>query len=432
MKFFLKISIIIVFVFLLANCDKNDEMEQISTDAPCFSLSVKDIGPVSVSIQISHTGSNRDEYYTYLDVKPQNNVDLLIDSLLSHTVELDKLDQRKRVVTVNYLLPETNYRFIVFSVDENNHLYGTPCSITFTTSDVDIDMSIEPSWQINWIGEAFHDGEYYTHVQVKCDNISEPFYSCLVSDSVFNKLDQDIARIALYKLSEAAHEAHDNGFDNILAGNMISHVSSDNWFYRSPGYFYFMVIGVDEKGMPSGKYNISKREVIDAYTMLPDYEQFLGKWRLTDKAGVTANINVIAEYINRSYKVEGWANKNLPITIFFDCADAVSKISMQRHTIAQNIAFTNNQDNSSFLGDLRLEAWYINSSGKKNRAETSTSKLATCIASSKDRYVIDASFYNTGLEDSDSGLYYAILVNGIYRSALENSFYTFPITLNRR
>lgn len=426
-----RINIIFLWsiVFCFFGCKDNGQTEYINTNAPYFTLSVKGLNPFTANIEISHTGSNRDRYFVYVNESLAADMNSVVDSLLNCLESLVEYNQRKRIISLDNLVPNSSYYLYVFSVDEDNHLYGMSNSIFFTTPDVDIDMTLEPSWKINWLGEVLHCDDYWTQVDVRCTNISEPFYCCLVPDSIFCKYNGNISQVAYYEILKAHKEAHEKGYENFF--DMLAHVSISAWYQRDPGFYYFMVIGVDDEGLPSGKYRISERKQIDEYTMLPAYKQLLGKWLLSDNSGESAIITITAKKNNKTYNVKGWAKTNWPLVFNYDSSDDVSKISIHRQRVATDITFVSNQDLDSFVGNLNLEAWFVNSSGNKQRATTDSHKLAYCVNSSPNSYTIDASFHYIGLEESDYGLYYSIVVDGEHYSSLTHSLYTFPIKLRR-
>lgn len=414
---------------LLTGCQSDDiKINQLSQ----FDIAVTELTESHVSLTISHDGSNRDAYYgIYFQGGEALANDYLSSYFKNNTAEKIKdqaWNQRKRFVTKAGLMPKTEYTFVVFALDTLGKWTGVMASCSFSTRAIPDSLVFqeEPTWKLDWFGETIHENDYWTRIDktVLADTMKQSSYMCLIPKSIIQRY-KDIRKVIYWALGEKRQELNDENVDWHTL-HMVAKGSTHCYFQREEGDYYAMAIGIEKDGSPTGLYAISDAHRIDEYTPLDTYADLIGSWRLTDAEGLSQTVEIKKHKVNKSLSIVGWAGRQWPVILTFNPNNNYP-FTLSLQCVVNNLSITSS--NHDFIGDVYLLGWYLNSNGVTKWADDFT-ELAYCYKSNS-RYRIVKAFRYTNLPDTQYGLYYGVAENGSFAGALNNSSYTFPITLVR-
>ena len=86
-------------------------------------------------------------------------------------------NQKKRVIKLSELMPETKYTCIVYGVGENDDVVGVPCSAVFKTSSSSIEFSVNPQWELTYQGQSKYDGRTYSKICIDVEgDVAELYF----------------------------------------------------------------------------------------------------------------------------------------------------------------------------------------------------------------------------------------------------------------
>lgn len=421
--------ILLVCFFGLMSCHPEEPF--VRTGDIVFHIDTLSSSPMSVSLCITHNGSNRDLYYGLLteDSIRDNTayVRAYINSVGSDELVKNAWNQRKRVEKLNGLIPSVPYHFIVFAFDSAANLISEPACVDIQTQS---DMQFEPNsdWRIVWKGEVLHKKDYWTQVTVTFNNPladSDLFYAGLISVEQFNKCG-DIKMAIYWLLNKAQKEMGQGDWYSKIAS-----IGRECYFQRTEGDYYVLLIGVKPDGSPTGQYAISEKHHIDEYTALFEYKSLIGLWTLYDATGNEHTISIQKNIVNKSLSITGWAGKQWPVIVQYD-PNANIPFTIDGQRVAEKKSFTSS-DGKDFLADVYLWGWYMKTDGSTYRM-TDRTEFAYVKKQSDDCYFIDKAFFYNGTDISAFGFRYYLMDCSDNKVAgwVEGSTYTYPITLKRK
>lgn len=417
-------------LFSLMSCHQEEPF--VRTGDIVFHIDTLSSSPMSVSLCITHNGSNRDLYYGLLTEDSISNytayVRAYIDSAGSAELVKNAWNQRKRVEKLNGLIPSVPYHFIVFAFDSAANLISEPACVDIQTqSNVQFERNLD--WRIEWKGEDYYEKSYWTWVRVFFDKpLTDPVYVSLISVEQSNKCG-DIKRAIYWLLNEAQNKMEQG--EDWYSNTSISRTNIEYHFQRTEGDYYVLLIGVKPDGSPTGQYAISEKNHIGEYTALFEYKSLIGLWTLYDATGNEQTISIQKNIVNKSLSITGWAGKQWPVIVQYD-PNANIPFTIDGQRVAEKKSFTSS-DGKDFLADVYLWGWYMKTDGSTYRM-TDRTEFAYVKKQSDDCYFIDKAFFYNGTDISAFGFRYYLMDCSDNKVAgwVEGSTYTYPITLKRK
>lgn len=416
-------------LFSLMSCHQEEPF--VRTGDIVFHIDTLSSSPMSVSLCITHNGSNRDLYYGLLTEDSIRDytayVRAYIDSAGSAELVKNAWNQRKRVEKLNGLIPSVPYHFIVFAFDSAANLISEPACVDIQTQS-NVQFERNPDWRIEWKGETLYKNDYWTQVTVTFDNPladSDLFYAGLISVEQFNKCGN--IKMAIYWLLNKAQKEMGQGDWY----SKIASIGRECYFQRTEGDYYVLLIGVKPDGSPTGQYAISEKNTIREYTALFEYKSLIGLWTLYDATGNEHTISIQKNIVNKSLSITGWAGKQWPVIVQYD-PNANIPFTIDGQRVAEKKSFTSS-DGKDFLADVYLWGWYMKTDGSTYRM-TDRTEFAYVKKQSDDCYFIDKAFFYNGTDISAFGFRYYLMDCSDNKVAgwVEGSTYTYPITIKRK
>ena len=138
------------------------------------------------SLIVSHDGADRDTYYGFATKDLDSDVNVAVNrevsELTKKNVDYSEIVKSGayRVTYVNGLESSTLYRYIVFGLNEDGTVYGTPGECTFTT-----DRGL-PVFGLSIIGSPMHDA---VNLNVSTTGLDDETWYCFASTDLTTSLE---------------------------------------------------------------------------------------------------------------------------------------------------------------------------------------------------------------------------------------------------
>lgn len=278
------LTILIGLIAILISC----KQEKLCKDVK-FSIHVNDVKNSQATITITHTGTNRDQYYVLLIDDLIEDVNSFINDFIIKSdrtvVEEHIYNQRKKVITYTRLLPNRDYTVIAFCIDDSGNIKGIPENITFTTQF--LSLANMEDWQIIYLSDTIYRASYCSQFQIDINASFEHILCEVIDADTYNN--KNLISI-LVDIIETYHASGKNPID--YAHHISQDMKYNHYCQLSQGDYYFLLIGLTPEGDISGHYAVSDCIHIEEYPPLPIRYSIIGGWQIQDARGNTKDILV--------------------------------------------------------------------------------------------------------------------------------------------
>ncbi len=421
-----------IFLFcllLMVGCDKEEECPELR-----FSLSLTETRAFSTTVTVTHNGTNRNRYYAF--VVPGNIININIEiqkhsgDVSNGKISNEAFDQKKRVVLFNGLRPDTQYTCIVYGVDDNGGVVGTPCSLQFSTESSSVEFVVNPKWELKYIGQDKYDGKTYSRIDVNVKGDAEERYFICVYDSATIAHYQDISDLLLYAYKDFCSEH--NEFDNEffwIEDKFVRTQSTCYYRYLFKGQYQAFAIGIDTNGEPTGHYACSAFINFEQYELEPGYGELLGNWEFSDIEGNKMFFTLSEKWANSSFTMSDFGNAKCPVTINYAPTSAYCLTIPGQSVLGQHWG----EDDVKIM---TLRPWYLNKDDQfRIYTALNVSILARCKKKNIDGTYTFTNGFSIKLENNETATTIGILLtyknedNGlVYYSS---SKLQFPFTMKK-
>lgn len=372
---FLKYCIISFVSLIMISCNQEDYMEELQ-----FNISLNEISDFSATITVNHTGTNRDVYYAFVvqgEISDINaEIQKHLSQVLSGTITEELYNQKKRVIKLSELIPETQYTCIVYGLNDTNEIIGIPSSTVFTTKSSSIVFSINPLWKLTYLGQSKYDDKTYSKINIRVDGDVKERYFVRVYNKEEMKDFSDIRNLLLHAYTDFNSERNELNDEYFwIESNYVRTGSTNYYKYLFKGEYQAFAIGVNANGELTGSYACSEIFDFDGYDLDPDYASLLGDWILTDGVGGEIYFTMSEKWANSSLSMSGFGYVDCPLVI--------------NYTPNSNFLLTigGQSVNGKAWGEdetqtMTLRGWYYNEDGN---FQIYTSKIISTLARSKAR-----------------------------------------------
>lgn len=278
----------------------------------------------SVTVSVTCTGGS-DTWYCFITDDTESDITKAItDELRDVTDYQSLLKVGNQSVTFNNLTERTDYRVIVTGLLPDGQLVGTADEEEFTTPLPEGKWITNENWSCTYIerDDMIVDPEQGTTVYgdiltFTVESGVDFYLPAVVSvDDLENKFHGDINEFAKSELAivQAEIDARnaqgqdvmwiDYIMDYTMTGTLGVLDSSLEW--------YAVMLGVDPDGKGTGLYVMSEPFTPQEETAVPEYEKWIGTWRIADKntPGYYYIVEITADENNYQYLVDGWEGPN--------------------------------------------------------------------------------------------------------------------------
>ena len=277
----------------------------------------------SVTVSVTCTGGS-DTWYCFITDDTESDITKAItDELKGVTDYQSLLKVGNQSVTFNNLTERTKYRVIVTGLLSDGQLVGTADDETFTTPLPEGKwITNEENWSCGYLRRGdmtLEDGsKMYADILLFTISGGDDFYlPAVVSAREFrDEYNSDIAAFAKAEIAVVQEEIDlrnsmgDNAMwqdyllDSKMEGSLGILDSGDQW--------YAVMLGVDFDGKGTGLYVMSEPFNPQEETAVPEYEKWIGTWRIADKntPGYYYIVEITADENNYQYLVDGWEGPN--------------------------------------------------------------------------------------------------------------------------
>ncbi|MCQ2297561.1 MAG: hypothetical protein MJZ51_02950 [Bacteroidales bacterium] len=327
-----------------------------------FSVSISRVESFSVAVTVTHTGTNRDIYHAFV---VEGDVDDIYSEIAKHYVNNGNqitsdvsYDQKKRVVKLHGLFPDTDYTFIVYGVDDSGNIKGTPAKVSFRTTSSAIVFEKTDKWIISYQGQDKYNGKTYSKITIRVQGDVEERYFV----RVFNKQEvdtyTDTRSLILRAYGDFYNDRNETENEDFWIEDTFVGVGSMNYYkYLTKGIYQIYVIGVDAMGCLTGNYACSEEFEFDKYELEPEYEYLLGNWKITDGVGKSIFITLSEKWANCMLTMSGWGNNDCPLTMHYDPSGAYL-LSIP----GQSAVGSAGSEGTSTT--MTMRPWYLNKDGE--------------------------------------------------------------------
>lgn len=302
------------------NFDK-DGLEEVQIPI-LIELSLTESKYKTVSVTLTHNGSNRDKYIMFITDDMQTSPLTLCEEYLSVGNVL--LDQRKKVKTFRNLQSDTSYRVIAVGVVDSDTLCGEPVCLEFTTVSRTWSAVLNPSWCVNYIGEFPDDnGDTNSVIHVLVDEGVQERYAMLAFKYDYFLSFDDIGDMLDTAVSRKLEGLEDDWWYN--SDEFYTSSSITSWALYDKEWV-IVVFGLNEDGFPTGKYNVSEVISLNVNDTAPKYSDWLGRWEV-ETTGELLDFKV--NKVNQSLLVSGFRDIDKDIIVDYDRSSDVISFTSQ-------------------------------------------------------------------------------------------------------
>lgn len=309
---------VLISICVLDSCSKEETAPDL-----CYYVSVSTVEDFSATVIVTHTGTNRDAYYAITVKGDVEDISTEIakhhKSIGSQAVPATPYDQKKRVVKLQGLLPDTGYTCIVYGVDDSGNIKGVPAKISFRTKSSSVVFEEVDKWVITYQGQdKFNDKTYSkVNIQVKGD-VEERFFVRIFNKKELENL-QDTQSIILQAYNDFVAERNETGNEDFWIDDKFVATGSIYYYqYLYKGTYQVYVIGADVNGRLTGHYAYSGEFEFDRYELEPEYAYLIGDWEIADKAGGSIFFTLSEKWANSTLTMSGWGYNDCPLTMIYN------------------------------------------------------------------------------------------------------------------
>lgn len=367
------ILLLVLGALSLVSCSEDDYVPELR-----FSIAVNEVADFSAKVTVTHTGTNRVMYYAFAvegqisDIVPE--IQKHKEAVLKDPQMMDVYDQKKRVVKLSGLLPETCYTCIVYGLDENENIIGTAASTCFTTKSSSIEFELNPKWAISYKGQSKYNNKTYSRIDINVNgDIEERYFIKIYEVSVINNY-ADLRSLLLKAYNDFNSERNDLENEYFwIEDNLVSAGSIYYYKYLTKGRYQAFAIGVDANGALTGHYACSEVFDFDHYELEPGYAELLGEWVITDGKGGEVFFSLSEKWANNTLTISGFGFNDCPLTLkYTPDENYLLTISGQS---AKGISWGEEESKT-----MTLRAWYLD---EEKNFKIYTSSIISTLARSK-------------------------------------------------
>lgn len=409
MKIRIQLSFLLIACLTFMACSKDDNSDNVQV---VFHVDIGDIEAYRATATITHNGTNRDTYYGFAvegDVKnPIEEINKMIASPKSKEILGSPLNQRKRVLKVNGLLPKHIFSYIVFGRTSDGKLYGEPAVTVFTTVGSSIVASENSKWKVTNKGPVVYSDNDYTLIDVDVEGDVEERFFLAVYDLSLPGTFGTMEDLISYAVDEFTRKQNSGGDEDFwLDASKIRTESTNFYRHLSPGDYVAFAIGVNPDGTPTGHYAKSEAFHVDKYPYVDTYAALLGDdWYFEDADKKMYFVTFEEGVINRSFVMKGWGNYNdFNAVVNYNRNTGELSISSQRVTDGDVTLHFSNGDET---GTVYLVGAYYNAENKL-KWTTSSHVITKGVLNESGEYTFNTGFSVTldkenGTKATDLGM----------------------------
>lgn len=324
----------------LAGCQE-PAPEAFDRDSLSFSLEVQSTGANDVTVSVRHNGDSDLTYYGFcyrdFTLGETAAVEKTVADLKSSGTDISSVltSGTETAITCTGLQSSSKYRFVVFGIDSDYNLYGTPASVYFDTPEGAVIYEENPDWKVTYEGKmASSDNAAFGDViQVVVANGDNGYFARAIPKS---RLDSEGIGACIEEAVAGQEEIFRMWEEE---GYTVDR--SDYVYYTTAGFlmdtdeseeYVGVAIGVDEEFRATGLYALSEPFIPEEVEYSTAYGKWLGEWTLsgtytgTDGRQHTVSYDVSIDYLipDQSYVLSGYqsdASNVMPdLTVRFDSA----------------------------------------------------------------------------------------------------------------
>lgn len=398
-----------------------------------FSISVNEVADYSASVVITHDGTNRDNYYVFA-VKG-DNVDVKTEIAKHHAslqTDTSPYDQKKRIIQLNGLSPESTYTCIIYGIDDTGSLTGLSASTLFKTTETKLIFEENPNWSVFYEGQGLNNGLTYSQVVVYVEgDVEERYFICIHEKATVDRY-SEIKDFIIYAYNNFVNERNELGDEYFwMEDNYIRTESTIQYRYLYKGTYQAFAIGVDYRGNLTGHYAKSDVFEFERYDLQPEYAEILGDWLLTDETGAAITLTFNEGWANNYFTLSGWGYNDAPFKIYY-YGKGIYFYGLYPLTISHQTA-TEKEWGDGLERTLTLTGWYLREDGAL-RIYDSASALARATRNDDGSYTFNAAFKkpnSTDEEESTLGILVSYQDENDKTLYLKSSVIQFPFTMKK-
>lgn len=419
-----------ILLFLCFSCTEDNQELPV-----CFNLSLNEVKSNSASLFITHNGSNRDTYVGFVLEGTVSDIYDEINRYISSFSDTDKIkdlikNQKKKLVDITGLFSESKYTYIVFGINEDMSLYGTPCSIEFTTSENSLILNEQDTWNIQYCGTDIYDNGYYSKTLVEVPkDVEDRFFICVYDSATIARFrtEKDFIVYATETFCSKENVSEDEDF--WINSSSVYTKSMYYYKYLYEGKYISYAIGVNADGTPTGDYVKTSPYYVEEYPSLESYSNILGSWKMYSVSGNSYDVFFTKDKVNRSFIMTGWGNHSYTIKVGFN--QNKSSLYINSQVSEENAYFV--LDGEESFGMLKLSGWYYNILGEL-MPTTSDLTLASGTLDTEGDYIFEAGFsvtFANGSKATETGMTYILYFDDSSYAILALSKMEFPIIMTK-
>ena len=372
---FLRLCLIASCLYVLFACSDDDKY---ATQDVTFHVEVQEVGAGSVILLVTHNGTNRNYYCSFI---MPGKVEDISQAISQYVADIDDdnwwqyvKDQRKRIIKVGGLAGRQSYTCVVFGYSETG-LYGTPASITFTTEDGEWNAQEQTDWQLTYNAATIWKHNYYSDISVTMpDDCTEQYFVTEYETSAIESKGsiEEFISFAIDDYRQRIVNADEQSFwkEDLMPRSGSSH----HYAHLSVGTEYTaFAIGLKSDGTPTGHYAKSEPFTVAKYPMTPYYQSLLYKsyvstpWELRSNDGQTSQSVKLKELSrNESLAIE-WESLQHGALNCFETGYSPEDGSLTIKSQLTNASTTDRIDGTKtgkiVSGEMHVVGWYINEQG---------------------------------------------------------------------
>ncbi len=270
-----------------------------------FTIEVKDVTEHTAKIRVTHDGTSRDRWYgfaTYKDI--DEALDEKVAELTSDGTVNNLNDELELEFDLNLLYPETAYTFVVFAMTQSGKHYGKIATAEFTTKASFLKRN--KNWTIEYTGAQDVDGILQDHTVTVTSTDSKQFIvtsyerEAVETDGIEAIIRHNTEELKQLLAQQSAITGIDWPFSSLLNSGNVTTV-----FFYPPGEWYAIVYEVVNEEV-TGYYAISDLITIVEEEATEEYNSWIGDWTFTGANGVSWDMTILKDDINKSYLLDGW------------------------------------------------------------------------------------------------------------------------------
>lgn len=347
------ILLLLLGLLLFANCSEDDTIPELR-----FSIAVTEVCDFSAKVTVTHTGTNRVKYCAFVVEGKISDIDTEIqkyqNTVSDESMMAELFNQKKRVITLPGLMPQTTYTCIVYGLDEGNKIIGTPSSTFFETTPSAIEFSTNQKWSLKYLGQSKYDKKTFSKINIYVEGDVEERYFVMVYDKKIIDQYSNIQAILLKAFNDFNSQYNDLDSEFFWVEDKFVRTGNTSYYkYLTKGQYQAFVVGVDANGALTGHYAYSDVFDFDHYELEPEYAELLGEWKITDEMGEEIFFSLSEKWANSTLVMSGFGFNYCPLTL--------------KYTPEENYLLTLSSQSAIGVswGDdesktMTLRAWYLN------------------------------------------------------------------------